>query len=113
MTQPARIRVGPGATYDLVGNLDENLEVMIVAVNPSREWYRIAYNDLEDAWVYAEFVQTAGDTSGLPVETGPPMPAEQGVNLVVVDVQLEPPSRMQSADDGAGAHSQRRHRRGG
>lgn len=91
MTQPARIRVGPGATYDLVGNLDENHEVMLVAVNPSREWYRIAYNDLADAWVYAEFVQPAGDTSGLPVETGPPMPAEQGVNLVVVDVQLEPP----------------------
>ena len=91
MTQPARIRVGPGATYDLVGNLDENLEVMIVAVNPAREWYRIAYNDLSDAWVYAEFVQPTGDTSGLPVETGPPMPAEQGVNLVVVDVRIETP----------------------
>lgn len=91
MKQPARIRVGPGATYDLVGNLDENLEVMIVAVNPSREWLRIAYNDLADAWVYAEFVQPAGDTSGLPLETGPPMPAEQGVNLVVVDVLLAPP----------------------
>ena len=91
MKQPARIRVGPGATYDLVGNLDENLEVMIVAVNPSREWYRIAYNDLADAWVYAEFAQPAGATSGLPIETGPPMPAEQGVNLVVVDVRLEPP----------------------
>ncbi|MCY3796534.1 MAG: Ig-like domain-containing protein [Chloroflexi bacterium] len=89
MTQPARIRVGPGATYDLVGNLDENFEVMIVAVNPSREWYRIAYNDLPDAWVYAEFVQPAGGAAGLPVETGPPMPMEQGVNLVVVDVQLE------------------------
>ncbi|MCY3978546.1 MAG: Ig-like domain-containing protein [Chloroflexi bacterium] len=89
MTQPARIRVGPGATYDLVGNLDENFEVMIVAVNPSREWYRIAYNDLADAWVYAEFVQPAGGAAGLPVETGPPMPMEQGVNLVVVDVQLE------------------------
>ncbi len=91
MTQPARIRIGPGATYDLVGNLDENLEVMIDAVNPSREWYRIAYNDLSDAWVYAEFVQPVGDTSGLPIETGPPMPAEQGVNLVVIDVQLAPP----------------------
>ena len=91
MTQPARIRVGPGATYDLLGNLDENHEVMIVAVNPAREWYRIAYDDLDDAWVYAEFVQPAADTSGLPVETGPPMPAEHGVNLVVVDVQLEPP----------------------
>lgn len=91
MTQPARIRVGPGAAYDLVGNLDENLEVVIVAVNPSREWFRIAYDDLTDAWVYAEFVQPAADISGVPVETGPPLPAEQGVNLVVVDVRLAPP----------------------
>lgn len=91
ITQPARIRVGPGAAYGLVGNLDENLEVMIVAVNPSREWFRIAYDDLTDAWVYAEFAQPAADISGVPVETGPPMPAEQGVNLIVVDVQLEPP----------------------
>jgi hypothetical protein len=91
MIQPARIRVGPGATYDLLGNLDENHAVMLVAVNPAREWYRIAYEDFDDAWVYAEFVQPAADISGLPIETGPPVSAEQGVNLVVVDVQLAPP----------------------
>ena len=91
MTQPARIRVGPGATYDLLGSLDEKHEIMIVAVNPSREWYRISYDDHIDAWVYAEFIRPAADISGIPVETGPPLPAEQGVNLVVVDVQIEPP----------------------
>ena len=56
MLQPARIRLGPGATYDLVGNLDENDEVLIVAINPSREWYRISYDGQVDAWVYAEFL---------------------------------------------------------
>lgn len=91
MTQPARIRVGPGAAYDLLGNLDENHEVMIVAVNPTRDWYRIEYDDLIEAWIYAQSVRLAGDIAGLPVESGPPLPAEQGVNLLVLDIMIEPP----------------------
>ena len=91
MLQPARIRQGPGAAYDLVGNLDENHEVMIIAVSPTRSWYRISYDDQVDAWVYAEFVRPAADISGVPVETGPPLPAAEGVNLVLVDVQIETP----------------------
>ena len=91
MLQPARIRLGPGATYDLVGNLDENHEVLIVAINPSREWYRISYDGQVDAWVYAEFVRPAADISGLTVETGPPLPAAAGVNLVVLDVEIMSP----------------------
>lgn len=91
MLQPARIRLGPGATYDLVGNLDENHEVLIVAISPSREWYRISYDGQVDAWVYAEFVRPAADISGLTVETGPPLPAAAGVNLVVLDVEIMSP----------------------
>lgn len=91
MLQPARIRLGPGATYDLVGNLDENHEVLIIAINPSREWYRISYDGQVDAWVYAEFVRPADDISGVTVETGPPLPAAAGVNLVVLDVEIMPP----------------------
>ncbi|MCY3833290.1 MAG: SH3 domain-containing protein [Chloroflexi bacterium] len=91
MTQPARIRAGPGAAYDLLGNLDENHEVMIVAVNPTRDWYRIEYDGSIEAWVYAQSVRLAGDIAGLPVESGPPLPAEQGVNLLVLDVMIEPP----------------------
>ena len=91
MLQPARIRLGPGATYDLVGNLDENHEVLIVAVSPSREWYRISYDGQADAWVYAEFVRPADDISGVTVETGPPLPAAAGVNLVVLDVEIMSP----------------------
>jgi hypothetical protein len=91
MTQPARIRAGPGATYDLLSNLDENHQVVVVAINPSREWYRIEYDDPIEAWVYAEFVRLAGDIGDLPVEIGPSLPAAKGVNLVVVEVQIEPP----------------------
>ena len=91
MLQPARIRLGPGATYDLVGSLDENHEILIVAVNPSQEWYRISYEDRADAWVYAEFVRPAADMSGVPVEIGPPRPALAGVNLVLLDVEIAPP----------------------
>lgn len=91
MLQPARIREGPGAAYNLVGNLDENEEILIIAVNPAREWYRISADDQVDAWVYAEFARPETDVSGLPVETGPPLPDAEGVNLVLVDVQIEPP----------------------
>lgn len=90
MLQPARIRQGPGATFDLVGNLDENRQITIIAVNPTRTWYRISQDDQAEAWVYAEFV-SAADTSRLPVESGPPLPAAGGVNLVVLDVQIDPP----------------------
>ena len=91
MLQPARIRQGPGAAYDLIGNLDENHEIIIVAVNPTRTWYRIRVDDLADAWVYAEFVSATADLSLAPVETGPPLPAAEGVNLVLLEVQIEPP----------------------
>ena len=88
MLQPARIRQGPGATYDLVGNLDENQEIAIVAVNATGTWVRISHNDQADAWVYAEFVSAAADLSQLPVEAGPPLPAAGGVNLVLEGVQI-------------------------
>lgn len=91
MLQPARIRAGPGATYDLIGNLDENHEIAIVAVNPAQTWYRIRYEGQAEAWVYAEFVSAAADIAQAPVETGPPLPAEQGVNLVLLDVQIAAP----------------------
>ena len=91
MLQPARIRVGPGAAFDLVGNLDENHEVLIVAINPSREWYRISYDGQVDAWVYAEFVRPSADISGVTVEIGPPLPAAAGVNLIVLDVEIMSP----------------------
>jgi len=91
MLQPARIRQGPGATYDLVGNLDENQEIAIVAVNATGTWVRISYNDLADAWVYAEFVSPSGDLSQLPVEAGPPLPTAGGVNLVLEEVRIAAP----------------------
>ena len=91
VTSLSRLREGPGKEYNLLGILDENHEVMIVAVNPARNWYRIQFDDLGDAWIDSDSVDAAGDISGVPVETGPPAPVEDGVNLIVMDVQLELP----------------------
>ena len=91
MLQPARIRLGPGASYDLVGNLDANQEIAIVAVNATGTWVRISYNDQANAWVYAEFIHTIGDLSQLPVEAGPPRQAAGGVNLVLEEVRIAAP----------------------
>ena len=87
----SRLREGPGKEYNLLGILDENHEVTIVAVNPARNWYRIQFDDQGDAWIDSDSVEAAGDISGIPVETGPPAPIEDGVNLIVTDVQLELP----------------------
>ena len=88
--QPSNLRSGPSTAHDLVGSLATDQEVIIVAVDPTRDWYRITYAELGDAWIYSELVSPAGELSGLPVEMGPPPPVEAGVNLTV-DVAIAPP----------------------
>ena len=64
MLQPARIRLGPGATYDLCGQpgrepRDHNRRRQI----PRESGFESSYDDHDDAWVYAEFVRPAADIS--------------------------------------------------
>lgn len=85
------LRPGPGvASGQPLGSLLADTEVMIVAVNPARDWFRITYGDSGDAWIDASFVEAADDTAGLPVETGEPPPAEEGVNLQIASIELDP-----------------------
>ncbi|MCY3779613.1 MAG: Ig-like domain-containing protein [Chloroflexi bacterium] len=87
----ANLRPGPGvASGQPIGSVAAGAEVMIVAINPGRDWYRIAYGEGGDAWIDASFVAAAEDTAGLPVETGAPPPVEDGVNLLVSDIELDP-----------------------
>lgn len=86
--QPSNLRLGPSTAHDLVGSLPKDQEVVIVAVSPARDWYRITYSDLGDAWIYSELVSPSADISGVPVETGPQAPSQDGVNLVLEDLQL-------------------------
>lgn len=88
----ANLRPGPGVASGLpLGSLPAETEVLIVALNPERDWYRISYGDGGDAWIDATFVGAADDTAGLPVETGASSPsADEGVNLLVASLELDP-----------------------
>lgn len=97
IAKPSNLRRGPGTSFELVGSIAVNQEVVIVAVNPGRDWYHIRYGAQGDAWIYSELVSPSGDLAGLPVESGPAPaepatapPAAGGVNLVIAGIRLEP-----------------------
>lgn len=97
IAKPSNLRRGPGTSFELVGSIAVNQEVVIVAVNPDRDWYHIRYGVQGDAWIYSELVSPGGDLGGLPVESGPApaepataAPAAGDVNLVIAGIGLEP-----------------------
>ena len=97
ITKPSNLRFGPGTSFDLVGSIAVEEEVEIVAVNAGRDWYRIRYSDLGDAWIYFELLDPQGDVSALAVDAGPAPPQPLGVaadenwvNLVIQDIIVEP-----------------------
>ena len=87
----ANLRPGPGVDSGLpLGSLHAETEVVIVAVNPEGDWYRITTGDGGDGWIDARFVEVSEATAGLPVDSGEaPLPPE-GVNLLVSNIDLEP-----------------------
>ena len=86
LVQPSELRRGPSADHDIIGELDMDATVVIVAVSAYRDWYRIQHEDEEQAWLLAESVVEV-DISGLPAEMGPPPPLP---NLVVEDLRVQP-----------------------
>ncbi len=97
IAKPSNLRRGPGTSFELVGSIAVNQEVVIVAVNPDRDWYHIRYGAQGDAWIYSELVSPSGDLAGLPVESGPAptepttaAPSAGGINLVIAGIRLDP-----------------------
>lgn len=102
IAKPSNLRRGPGTSFELIGSIGVNQEVIIVGLNPDRDWYHIRYGDQGDAWIYSELLSPSGDLAVLPVEAGPapaaPASAElataaplaEGVNLVIAELRLEP-----------------------
>ena len=89
--RPAPLRPGPGVdSGQPVGSLMVDDDVLIIAINPAGNWYRIRRGADIDAWVDASLVAAADDISGLPIETGAPPPPQEGVNLVVTSIELDP-----------------------
>ena len=89
--RPAPLRPGPGVdSGQPIGNLMADAEVLIIAVNPERNWYRIRHGAAIDAWVDASLITAGGDLSGVAIETGAPPTPEHGINLVVTSIELAP-----------------------
>ena len=87
----ANLRPGPGvASGPPLGSLLAETRVLIVAISPERDWYRISYGEGGDAWIDAAFVQAADTIAGLPVDTGAPAPEPEAVNLLVSSIELIP-----------------------
>jgi uncharacterized protein YraI len=62
------VRSGPGIYFTLLGQINQNEPIQIIAVDTSREWYVIEYasGPEEQGWVTAEYIQATG-TDNLPI----------------------------------------------
>jgi uncharacterized protein YraI len=72
--QGVNVRQGPGRAFPIVGGIREGTRSEILAINPDGDWYRLRYWN-RSGWVLASLVTVSGDTSNLPVDSGPTPPA--------------------------------------
>jgi hypothetical protein len=70
----ANVRQGPGRGFPIVGGIRAGTQSEILAVNPDGDWFRVRYWN-RAGWVFASLVTVSGDTSGMPVDSGPVLPA--------------------------------------
>lgn len=84
------LRLGPGTDFDVMGQLNEDVEVSVVGTTAQRDWWQLSL-DGGPAWVYAPLVKFTGDPSMVPVVDGGatvPVPAPD------VDVDLNRATRI-------------------
>ena len=86
LLEASDLRSGPSMKHDIIGDLPADAPVVLEAVSPGRDWYRIKHEGETGAWLPAATVGEV-DISALPAETGPPPPLP---NLVVEEVVLAP-----------------------
>lgn len=80
-TGPVNIRQGPGVDFAVVGQLDEGIEVPVIAIAPSGDWIRLNFEG-RNAWVYSPFIEIIGDLSSLSF-------AEEAVEPLASDIDLD------------------------
>lgn len=73
------VRSGPSTAFNPpIGSLAANAEVEVLGINPAGDWYKIRYYNAE-GWVYGPNVTISGNTAGIPVDAGPPLPQPTAV----------------------------------
>ncbi len=67
-TDTLRVRAEPSTDAAIIGRLRPGTVVTVLASNVDSTWWQIAFPDLDRrGWIAAEFAQTDGDTSTLPI----------------------------------------------
>jgi hypothetical protein len=63
------LRSGPGLHFDVIGQLNEGVEIEVIGTTGWRDWWQLSF-DGEPAWVFASLVEFSGDPSVIPVVDG-------------------------------------------
>ncbi|MDK1029336.1 MAG: hypothetical protein QGD96_08410, partial [Anaerolineae bacterium] len=72
--QNANCRLGPSVDYGVSTSLLKDETAPITGSNPDRSWWVIGILGVADCWIWDGTVTVAGDTSGVPVISPPPLP---------------------------------------
>jgi SH3-like domain-containing protein len=70
------VRSGPGLDFELLGQLDEGISVVVIGKNETAGWWQIEYEAGENelAWVASAVVDLGGDSDLVPVVVAPVEP---------------------------------------
>ncbi len=61
------LRTGPGANFAIIGKIDPQTSVDVLAVSDDGVWYQVTVDGLGTGWVAAEFIALSGAANGVDV----------------------------------------------
>lgn len=63
----SNIRTLPTTNANIVGSVASGTRLSADAINPTKDWVRVVYNNAEPGWINRPLVSSAGDLDSLPV----------------------------------------------
>jgi uncharacterized protein YraI len=94
------VRAGPGTNYPVIGGLQQNTTIELMARNQSGDWLQVAWPARAEGygWIYAPLVTTSAAIESLPISTeasAQPIPALAGQTPVAAPAQATPVAGLQ------------------
>jgi uncharacterized protein YgiM (DUF1202 family) len=77
VVRPANMNVrgGPGTNYSVVATVRQGTTLPILALGPNRDWYKVQFDGVEEAWLAANLVNTNGVLDSLEIIAAEQLPA--------------------------------------
>jgi hypothetical protein len=76
-TDTLNVRGGPGTNYPVIGRLQQGDIVLITGRSSDSQWVKIAAQDIDQAWISAQYLVLFVDLPDIPVAQAPAAPAAQ------------------------------------